>query len=150
MKQPAPARKSRLRLSSTYHSHIKSFSRANATALAATVSDFSTLYLLVEHFHLYYVAATACGAVAGAITNFLLNRFWAFDSRHQSVHSQGVRYGIVSAGSLALNTGLVFLLTDYGGLMYLKSKVIAALAVGWLWNYPLHRYFVFPPKPNAR
>lgn len=139
------------------------------TALTATVVDFSTLYALVEHAHLYYVTATACGALAGAITNFSLNKYWAFAAPHASaeaVHrgsrtlsaltthsgpatqlsAQGLRYALVSAVSLALNTGLVFCFTEFGQLRYLVSKTIAAIVVGWGWNYPLHRYFVFPPS----
>lgn len=129
-----------------YESHGKTFSRANATAFAATVVDVGTLAALVELAHLHYVPATSCGAVAGAITNFLLNKYWAFEHKHGRLYAQGVRYALVSSGSLLLNTFLVFCLTEFAGLMYLKSKAIAAIAVGWGWNYPLHRYFVFPPR----
>jgi putative flippase GtrA len=90
------------------------------------------------------VTATACGALAGALTNFTLNRLWAFDhGRHRPIAHQGLRYFLVSAGSLVLNTALVFFFTEFGHLRYLISKAIAAVAVGWGWNYPLHRYFVF-------
>lgn len=115
------------------------------TALAATVVDFSTLYCLVEFAHVYYVAATALAALAGAATNFTLNRTWAFnDHGGARLRQQGLRYALVSAGSLALNTLLVFCFTEFGGLRYLISKAIAAVTVGWGWNYPLHRYYVFP------
>lgn len=126
--------------------HGRSFSRANLTALAATSVDFGTLVALVELGGVFYVTATACGAIGGGITNFLLNKYWAFEHRHGSTAAQSVRYTLVSGASLVLNTSLVFCLTEFGGLMYLKSKVITALAVGWFWNYPLHRYFVFPPQ----
>ena len=99
----------------------------------------------MEFAHVYYVLATALGALCGAITNFTLNKVWAFEHRHGRLRAQGARYALVSGGSLALNTGLVFSLTEYGGLRYLVSKAIAAVLVGWCWNYPLHRYFVFPP-----
>lgn len=129
--------------------HIGSFSKANATALAATAVDFSTLYTLVEYGHIYYVIATACAALAGAITNFSLNKFWAFRDGTGQAHVQGIKYALVSATSLLLNTGLVFCFTEFAGLRYLVSKVIAAVSVGWGWNYPLHRYFVFPPEDDT-
>lgn len=133
-----------------YHSHAKTFSRANITAFAATVVDFGVLAALVELAHVHYVPATSCGAVAGAITNFLLNKYWAFEHKHGRLYAQGARYAIVSFGSLLLNTFFVFCLTEFAGLMYLKSKTIAAIAVGWGWNYPLHRYFVFPPVKASK
>lgn len=132
----------------TLKSHAKSFSKANLTALAATIVDFGTLATLVEIGGLFYVIATACGAVLGAVTNFILNKYWAFEHGHGRLSAQGFRYALVSGCSLLLNTGLVFCLTDFLGMMYLKSKLVAALIVGWGWNYPLHRYFVFPPRPN--
>jgi putative flippase GtrA len=142
------SQKRRLRDSAraTYHRHRRSFSRANVTALIATVVDVGTLTSLVELAHVYYVIATALGAFCGAITNFTLNRLWAFrDGRHTvRLHAQGLRYALVSAGSLVLNTALVFCFTEFGQLRYLVSKAIAAIIVGWGWNYPLHRHFVFP------
>ncbi len=103
----------------------------------------------MEFAHVYYVIATACGAAAGAVLNFTLNKYWAFDAKAGSTGKQGFRYLVVSAGSLLLNTGLVFCFTEFGQLRYLLSKAIAALTVGWAWNYPLHRYFVFPSKEAA-
>lgn len=132
--------------SDLYHGHKKSFSRATLTSFAATVVDFGTLYTLTEFAGIYYVGSTAIGAFAGAITNFTLNKYWAFEHRHGTITAQGFRYALVSGASLLLNTGLVFCLTEFAGLRYLVSKGVAALAVGWAWNYPLHRYFVFPPQ----
>jgi putative flippase GtrA len=136
-------------ITNAYRQHRKTFVRAGiVTSLAATVVDFTTLYCLVQFAHLYYVYATACGAAAGAVTNFTLNRYWAFQSTDDAFHKQGLRYLAVSTGSLLLNTLLVFFFTEFIHLMYLVSKVCAALCVGWFWNYPLHRYFVFKDHPK--
>ena len=105
--------------------------------------DFGTLTLLVELGHVYYVAATALGAVLGACTNFWLNRTWAFEAKHVPTHRQAVRYAVVSAGSLALNVALVYALTEGFKTPYWVSKALGALMVGFFYNFPLHRYFVF-------
>lgn len=126
--------------------HKRTFSRATVTSLAATVVDFSTLYCLVEFAGLYYVWATALGALLGAVTNFTLNKYWAFEHKEGKLAVQGMRYAVVSGMSLVLNTSLVFCFTEFAHLRYLISKAVAALVVGWGWNYPLHRYFVFPPS----
>ena len=136
-----------LRLRRSVIHHRRAFSRTTLTAIAATAVDFSTIWVLVEFAHLYYVAANLIAATCGAITNFSLNRLWAFDhGRHGHAHRQAVRYAIVSAASLLLNTSAVFCFTEFAHLRYLISKFIGALIVGWFWNYPMHRYYVFRPR----
>jgi len=53
------------------------------------------------------------------------------------------RYTAVSAGSLVLNSAGVYLLTEDFGIYYAVSKLITAILVGLLFNFPLHRRFVF-------
>ena len=120
-----------------------SFKRSQIASLIATVVDFGALVLLTELAHLWYVASTACGAFLGAITNFWLGRHWSFEAHEEDLHGQAFKYAIVSGGSLLLNSGGVFVLTDYGKLPYPVSKAIAALLIGFVWNFPLQRAFVF-------
>ena len=120
-----------------------SLRRSQIASLSATLVDFGSLIFLVEAVHLWYVAATAIGAFLGAWVNFLLGRHWSFVANHESIHGQVLRYAAVSVGSLVLNSYGVYLLTEDFGLFYLFSKTITALLVGILFNFPLHRRFVF-------
>ena len=132
------------------NAHIRPLARSQLTASLATAVDMGTLVALVELAQVHYVAATAAGALCGALTNYGANRLWAFDDAHPSpVGGQMALYGAVSAGSLLLNTGGVFLFTDLLGFRYLLSKIITALAVGLLWNYPLHRFVVFRKEQST-
>ncbi len=105
--------------------------------------DFGLLFGLVELLHVWYVAATALGAAAGAVTNFLMNRHWSFKAADAEVSGQAFRYGLVSVGSLCLNTGLVYLCTDFGKIHYAISVVAVSLVVGFAFNFPLQRQYVF-------
>jgi putative flippase GtrA len=98
---------------------------------------------LVEKLGVWYVLATAMGAALGAITNFLLGRHWAFDASHAPARGQALRYALVSLGSLLLNAGLVYLITEKLGVNYVGSKAVTALLVGVVYNFPLQRWFVF-------
>ncbi|HRK02441.1 MAG TPA: GtrA family protein [Oligoflexia bacterium] len=138
--------------------HFHTFGKANATAIAATVVDFGTLALLVEITHLHYVLATAVAACLGAITNFLLNRTWAFSDwgnharkkrRTAGLSKQLKRYALVSIMSALFNTAGVFFFAEYAGFKYFTAKVLASILVAWLWNYPMHRRFVWPKEPRA-
>jgi putative flippase GtrA len=121
----------------------KSLGRAQIAAFAATAVDFGTLFFATERLHVWYVFSTGLGALLGAVTNFALNRYWSFEATHVSWGPQAVRYAAVSAGSLGLNMLGVYAFTDGAGLKYGVSKIITAIAVGLLFNFPLHRRYVF-------
>ena len=126
-----------------------SLRRSQIASLTATVVDFSSLIFLVEIGQVWYVAATATGALLGAIVNFILGRHWSFTADHDAVHGQAIRYAAVSVVSLVLNSLGVYLLTDYIGIHYAISKAITAFLVGILFNFPLHRRFVFGRQKYA-
>jgi putative flippase GtrA len=120
-----------------------SLRRSQIASLSATLVDFGSLIFLVEIEGVWYVAATAIGALLGAAVNFFLGRHWTFVAAHDAIRGQVLRYAVVSAASLVLNSYGVYLLTDHLGIHYVISKVITAFSVGVLFNFPLHRRFVF-------
>ena len=128
---------------------LVSLRRSQVASLAATIVDFTSLIFLVEVAHVWYVAATATGAFNGAVVNFILGRHWSFKAYDGSVRGQIVRYAVVSAISLVLNSLAVYLLTEYAGIHYAFSRAISAVSVGVLFNFPLHRHFVFGKQTYA-
>lgn len=122
---------------------MKRFSKAQVSALTATLVDFGTLVLLVEKLHFAYPLGVATGALAGAVTNFYLNRHWSFGAGASPIRGQAFRYFLVSAGSLVLNTLGVVLWTEVFKVHYVQSKVLTSILVAVLYNYPLHRDFVY-------
>ena len=120
-----------------------SFGRAQISSLLASIVDYGVLFLMTEQFHIWYVVATASGAFLGAVTNFLLNRYWTFHATQGHLNWQALRYLIVSAGSLILNTLGVYLFTEFGEIHYAVSVALTSLTVGILYNYPLQKYFVY-------
>ena len=126
-----------------------SLKRSQIASLVATFVDFSSLIFLVEIGGVWYVTATAIGALLGAIANFMLGRHWSFTAEKDSVRGQAIRYAAVAAASLALNSSGVYFLTDYLEIHYALSRVITAFLVGILFNFPLHRRFVFGRQTYA-
>jgi len=98
----------------------------------------------------HYLAGAAAGAAGGAATDFALKRHWAFD-RHVkgAVHREGVRYLAAAVGSLGWNLLLSYALVDGLGLPPVPGVIAASVVVGFVWNYPLHRYYVFPRHGGA-
>lgn len=117
-------------------------------ALVATAVDFAVMIALVETLHLGAGKATAAGAFCGAITNFSIGRNWIFGRTRGRATGQAIRYALVSAGGLLLNTGGESLLVGLG-VGYVTARVIVATAISNLWHYPAHKFFVFPRKRSA-
>lgn len=124
----------------------RSFSRSQIAAFIATIIDYGVLTFWVEILHQHYPYGVALGSAFGATVNFSLNRHWSFEASEDIWHKQLRRYVMVAVGSLILNTGGVFLLTEFAGYHYLISQVFISISVGLLYNFPLHRFFVYKKK----
>lgn len=132
---PAPAR--------GLAAEIGRFVRANLSSTIASGLD----YLLVTGLvlaHVHYLWAATAGAIAGAVTDFSLKRHWAFPRvAAGAMHQEGFRYLLVSVTSLGLNLLLAYALVDGLAMPAVPGVIAASIVVGFVWNYPLHRYFVF-------
>ncbi len=122
---------------------IGRFVRANLSSSIASALEYALVTgLVLAHVH-YLMAATA-GAVTGALTDFTLKRHWAFNrARVGAVHHEGLKYLVVSGASLAFNLSLAYALVDGLHLPAVPGVIGASLVVGFAWNYPLHRLYVF-------
>jgi len=123
--------------------NTKEFSKASIAAFIGTVVDYLTFFLLLSLTGIWYVYAQIIGALFGAITNFLLGRYWAFQSKEDKISDQAFRYALVSSGSLFLNTAGLYLLTEFSPLDPEPAKVIVGILVAVTYNYLLQKKFVF-------
>jgi putative flippase GtrA len=122
------------------------FVRSGLTSLLTTAFDFAVLTGCVELLHVNYVLATWLGTVVGSLSNFTINKHWAFKGSAVPLPHQLGRFVLVQAGSSGWNTLGVWLMTRYGGLQYQISKLIIAAVVGVAWNYPMNHVLVFAKK----
>lgn len=119
------------------------FLKSQLAASAGSLVDFLTATSLVHIFEHNIVQANVTGNIAGGIVNFWLGRIWVFNSRQNALHRQFIRYGVVWAGNVFLNTGGVFLMSHYTKLEFVYSKITVSVLVGFFYNYLLQRKFVF-------
>lgn len=122
---------------------MATFFKAQAASLTATAVDFAVTIVLKEWLGCWYLIASITGTVSGGIINFMMNRHWVFKAGDGQIHFQAVKYILVWIGNLVLVSGGVFLLTQYGKISYLVSKVLVSVAVGVFYNYVLQKRFVF-------
>jgi putative flippase GtrA len=122
------------------------FIRSALTSLLTTSFDFGVLTAAVELGHVNYVFATWLGTVVGSLSNFWINKHWAFKGSTITLPHQLGRFVLVQVGASGWHTLGVWLLTRYGGLPYQISKLIIAAVVGVAWNYPMNHVLVFAKK----
>jgi hypothetical protein len=120
------------------------FTRHQLSSLSATLIDFSVMIASVRWLLWTPVAGTVAGATCGAIANFSLHRHWTFRDHASHPLGQVLRYAAVSCVSLGLNALGEWLLAMVAGVPYVGARLLVAALVGALWNFPMHRYVVFP------
>ena len=113
-----------------------------------SVLDVAVLVLLVEHGAQVAVAAF-CGAAAGAIVNFALNKYFAFRDRSRITARQLARFGIVAVATAALMALAMQLVAVTLAVPYLLAKLICAAVVFAVWTYPAQRRLVFRHPARA-
>lgn len=132
------------------------FIRAQFSSQIATLSDFSITIILAKFFSLYYVYATFLGSVCGGIINCIVNYKWTFRSDCKKKYVM-LKYGIVWMGSIFLNTWGIFWMTEtitqnlwvqeilnpFVDNIFIFSKIVVSLLVGFFWNYNMQRVFVY-------
>ncbi len=129
---------------------IARFLKGQVSSGVATAIDWGLMTSLI-FAGVFYVIAAAAGAVAGAITDFSVKKWWVFDAaRRQSLQKQAAKYALVSATAAGLTAALSYALVD--GLQIQKNigVIVASTIVGFGWNYPMHRLYVFPSVKRRR
>ena len=122
---------------------LTSFLRYNASAYTASICDYGVFLFFLMVVDIYYPIAAFLGSCTGATIAFFLGRNWTFKSKDVVITKQSIRFFFVVAGSILLNTSGVYLVTEFLHIDEKISKIIVAICVGLLYNFPLQRYFVF-------
>lgn len=132
------------------------FMRSAVSSQAASWVDMAVRFALFAWVNLQPFIATACGCVAGGVVNCIINYRFTFHAAGCSVKAVAVKYAMVWAGSLLLNSAgtqlLYQLLLHWHWLetlgfkpdgYFVAATLIVSLIVSWLWNFLLQRNFVY-------
>lgn len=129
------------------------FLKAQFSAIVATACDFLLTAFLYQVLGMPLVVSTFLGALTGGVVNCVINYRWTFKSQETSKRRIALRYSLVWAGSILLNTlGNVLVISIIEGFgsgeraslqLVMIVKTIIAIFVAVFWNYTMQKRFVF-------
>lgn len=118
------------------------FARFGGVGAVGTACHYLVLLALVEGFAVGPVLASTCGAVTGALVNYVLNRRFTFASTRP--HREALpRFMAVAVAGFALNAILMAALLA-PGLHYFAAQLGATAAV-LVFNFVVNRAWTFRP-----
>ncbi|MDA9555022.1 GtrA family protein [Pelobium sp.] len=118
------------------------FIRFGLVGFSGIFVDFGTTYLLKEKLKVHKYIANSTGFLLATISNYLLNRYWTFQSHDPKAFEQfGKFFGIALVG-LIFNNLIIYLLNDKLKMNFYLSKVFAIVVVS-LWNFFANYIYTF-------
>lgn len=120
---------------------IISIIKFGITGLSGMVVDFGTTWLIREKLKWNQYFANTCGFTLAVINNYLINRYWTFESSQYWVPEFG-RFVLFSVIGLLLNNLLLYIFHEKAGIRFYFSKVMA-IGVVFIWNFLTNWLFNF-------
>jgi putative flippase GtrA len=119
------------------------FIRFSISGGMATLVDVALLYLLVEQFHVWYLAAAVPAFLMGSSAHFLVSYFWVFEDKSQiKIWKKYLKFTSIHVLSLGINLACLYIFVEVLGINYLIGK-IAAIIGSVIWNFWGNKKFTF-------
>lgn len=100
--------------------------------------NMGLLYFLTEEVGLYYILSAVIAVETSIISNFALNEIWTFVEKGKegikNVFKRFFKFNGISIAGMGINVVILGVLTEFAGIYYLFSNLIAIAAV-FGWNY---------------
>ncbi len=112
----------------------------------ATILMYLLLVMAIEWLHFNPVVASVAAYLISAIVNYWLNHRLTFRStqRHRVA---ALRFSVVVACGLMLNTLIMYLGTEHGSWHYLPTQIVATGCV-LIWNFVGSQWWTFRSSPQ--
>lgn len=117
---------------------IDEFFKFAFVGFIGTIVNLVILYSFTEFLKIYYMASAVFAFVVAATSNFILNKIWTFkeEIKHKFL-GKYLKFFSVSVGALLVNLFFLYVFTEFLGIYYLISQILAigiALIINFLGN----------------
>jgi dolichol-phosphate mannosyltransferase len=117
--------------------------------LSGILVNLGILYFLVEFAYVDKILASLIAIELSVLNNFIWNDLWTFGSaKYRKVSSRWhrlVAFNVVSAGGVAINLGIFFILVNWFSVYYILSQFIGIL-IGFGWSFLINRRVTWGKK----
>jgi putative flippase GtrA len=120
--------------------------RSSTVGIFATLSDLTTLFLLIEVGGLSPEWANVPSLVPGLAVMFVGNKYFAFGDRSRQIVKQGVRFLFVEAWAFLINALLFHVLTKEVAVPFLLARMLGTCIVYLGFSFPFWT-FIFHKTP---
>ena len=121
---------------------VLKFLKFGVVGFSGVFVNFGVTWLFKEIFKLNKYVSNILGFVVAATTNYLLNRWWTFQSSNPEVGVEYAKYFLISIIGLGIDTSTVYLLNGKLKWNFYLSKVFA-IGAATLWNFFGNLLFTF-------
>ena len=118
------------------------FLKFGAVGFSGVLVNFGVTWFFKEICKLNKYVSNILGFVFAATTNYLLNRWWTFQSTDPQVGTEYAKYFLISAVGLGIDTLTVYLLHNKLKWNFYLSKVFA-VGTAMIWNFFGNLLFTF-------
>lgn len=118
------------------------FLKFGAVGFSGVFVNFGVTWFFKEICKLNKYLSNILGFVFAATSNYLLNRYWTFQSTNPQVGTEFAKYFLISVVGLGIDTLTVYLLNGKLKWNFYLSKVFA-VGAATLWNFFGNLLFTF-------
>ena len=124
------------------HLLILKFLKFCLVGASGMIIDFGTTWLLKENVKINKYIANSTGFILAATSNYLLNRFWTFQSENTQIATEYLSFVLISVMGLGINNTVIYILTEKLKINFYVSKLFAVGVVS-IWNFLMNYLFTF-------
>ncbi|HMM11296.1 MAG TPA: GtrA family protein [Bacteroidales bacterium] len=123
-------------------SFLLKFLRFGVVGFSGLFVDFGITWLLKEYARWQKYLSNAIGFIAAASSNYMLNRWWTFQSTNPNVAGEYIGFVFIALLGLIINTLMLWLLVSRVRMNFYISKAFATALV-MVWNFVANLVFTF-------
>ncbi|NEU07513.1 GtrA family protein [Flavihumibacter sp. R14] len=113
---------------------IEKFIKFGVVGFSGIFVDFGVTYLCKEKLNVHKYLANSLGFIVATISNYLLNRYWTFNTGQSAQFVQFGKFLGIAIVGLAINNLLIYLFNDRLKINFYVSKAFAIVIVS-IWNF---------------
>ncbi len=125
---------------------IKEFAKFAFVGAIGTLINITILYFLTEKAGIYYIISAIFAFLVAMTNNFILNKIWTFKEKIKSdLGKKYLKFGLVSVLTLLVNLFFLYIFTEFFGIYYIISQVLA-IGIALILNFFGNKIWTFSRK----